>query len=186
MFFQENADIAVHLHIVRLLPYYNPKFFYRFIGFVLLGQRQSQPAVGNRKVRRKFNCFLIILNRCTDFALLTQCIPEVAQYGCSLVGLAQGLISSRIVEITSLFEGLSVAQVVVPKELVGRKIGEIKFRQKYKCNIVIIKRKADQSDLKGDSSWYNMLPEPDDEIRLSDILVIVGTEIDIERFAGSL
>ena len=102
------------------------------------------------------------------------------------VRVAQSLVSSRIVDITSLFEGLSVAQVGVSKELVGKKIGEIKFRQKYKCNIVVIKRKTDPSDLKGESSWYNVLPEPDDEIRLSDILVVVGAEKDIENFASSL
>jgi trk system potassium uptake protein TrkA len=100
--------------------------------------------------------------------------------------VAQSLISSRIVDITSLFEGLSVAQVVVPKELVGKRIGEIKFRQKYKCNIVVIKRKRDRSDIKGESSWYNVLPEPDDEIQLSDILVVVGAEKDIEKLASSL
>ena len=100
--------------------------------------------------------------------------------------VAQSLISSRILDITSLFEGLSVAQVVVPKELVGKRIGEIKFRQKYKCNIVVIKRKSDQSDIKGESSWYNVLPEPDDEIRLSDIMVVVGAEKDIEKLASSL
>ena len=100
--------------------------------------------------------------------------------------VAQSLISSRILDITSLFEGLSVAQVVVPKELVGKRIAEIKFRQKYKCNIVVIKRKSDQSDIKGESSWYNVLPEPDDEIRLSDIMVVVGAEKDIEKLASSL
>jgi trk system potassium uptake protein TrkA len=100
--------------------------------------------------------------------------------------VAQSLISSRIVDITSLFEGLSVAQVVASKELVGKKIGEIKFRQKYKCNIVVIKRKADQSDLKGESPRYNVLPEPEDKILVGDILVVVGAERDIERLASSL
>ena len=100
--------------------------------------------------------------------------------------VAQSLISSRIVDITSLFEGLSVAQVVAPKELVGKKIGDIKFRQKYKCNIVVIKRKTDQSDIKGESPRYNVLPEPDDEIKVGDILVVVGTEKDIEKLASSL
>jgi trk system potassium uptake protein TrkA len=100
--------------------------------------------------------------------------------------VAQSLISSRIVDITSLFEGLSVAQVVVPKELVGKRIGEIKFRQKYKCNIVVIKRKSLHADLKGEPSWYNVLPEPEDEIQLSDILVVVGAEKDIEKLASSL
>jgi len=102
------------------------------------------------------------------------------------VRVAQSLISSKIVEITSLFEGLNVAQVGVSKELIGKKIGEIKFRQKYRCNIVVIKRKTDPTDLKGESSWYNVLPEPDDEIRIGDILVVVGAEKDIERFASSL
>jgi trk system potassium uptake protein TrkA len=100
--------------------------------------------------------------------------------------VAQSLISSRILEITSLFEGLSVAQVVVPKELVGKRIGETKFRQKYKCNIVVIKRKTNQSDIRGDSPRYNVLPEPDDEILMGDILVVVGTEKDIEKLASSL
>ncbi len=102
------------------------------------------------------------------------------------VRVAQGLISSRIVDITALFEGLSVAQVVVSNELVGKRIGEIKFRQKYKCNIVVIKRKTDQSDLKGESPRFNVLPEPDDEIKAGDILVVVGAEKDIERLASSL
>ncbi|MFH1312280.1 MAG: TrkA family potassium uptake protein [Candidatus Eisenbacteria bacterium] len=102
------------------------------------------------------------------------------------VRVAQSLMSSRIVDITSLFEGLSVAEVVVSKEIVGKKIGEIKFRQKYGCNIVVIKRKTDQSDLKGESPRYNVLPEPDDEIKVGDILVVVGAEKDIERFASSM
>ena len=100
--------------------------------------------------------------------------------------VAQSLISSRIVDITSLFEGLSVAQVVVSNELVGKRIGEMKFRQKYRCNIVVIKRKSDQSDIKGESPRYNVLPEPDDEIKVGDILVVVGTEKDIEKLASSL
>lgn len=100
--------------------------------------------------------------------------------------VAQSLISSRIVDITALFEGLSVAQVVASKVLIGKKIGEIKFRQKYKCNIVVIKRKSDQSDLKGESPRYNVLPEPDDKILVGDILVVVGAERDIERLASSL
>jgi trk system potassium uptake protein TrkA len=102
------------------------------------------------------------------------------------VRVAQSLISSRIVEITSLFEGLSVAQVVASNQLVGKKIGEIKFRQKYKCNIVVIKRKSDQSDISGESPRYNVLPEPEDEIQVGDILVVVGTEKDIERLASAL
>jgi len=102
------------------------------------------------------------------------------------VRVAQSLLSSRIVDITSLFEGLSVAQVVAPKELVGRKIGQIKFRQKYKCNIVVIKRKTDQSDLSSEPRRFNVLPEPEDEIAMGDILVVVGTEKDIEKLASSL
>jgi trk system potassium uptake protein TrkA len=106
--------------------------------------------------------------------------------GADTVIFPEDAIGARIVEITSLFEGLSVAQVGVSKELIGKKIGQIKFRQKYRCNIVVIKRKSDPSDLKGESSWYNVLPEPDDEIRIGDILVVVGAEKDIEKFASSL
>ncbi len=102
------------------------------------------------------------------------------------VRVAQSLLSSRIVDITSLFEGLSIAQVVVPKDLVGKKIGEMKFRQKYKCNIVVIKRKTDQSDISSEPVRYNVLPEPEDEIQMGDILVVVGTEKDIEKLASSL
>jgi len=102
------------------------------------------------------------------------------------VRVAQSLLSSRIVDITSLFEGLSIAQVVVPKELVGKKIGEMKFRQKYKCNIVVIKRKTDQSDISSEPERYNVLPEPEDQIQMGDILVVVGTEKDIEKLASSL
>ena len=43
-----------------------------------------------------------------------------------------------------------------------------------------------QSDIKGESPRYNVLPEPDDEIKVGDILVVVGAEKDIERFASSM
>jgi trk system potassium uptake protein TrkA len=75
---------------------------------------------------------------------------------------------------------------VVPKELVGKKIGEMKFRQQYKCNIVVIKRKTDQSDISSEPERYNVLPEPEDQIQMGDILVVVGTEKDIEKLASSL
>ncbi|MGQ9602852.1 MAG: potassium channel family protein [bacterium] len=100
--------------------------------------------------------------------------------------VAQSLLSSRIVDMTTLFEGLSVAEVVVPKGLVGKKIGEIKFRQKYRCNIVVIRRKVDETDFTADAKRYNVLPEPDDTIHLGDILVVVGDEKDIEKLAASL
>ncbi len=102
------------------------------------------------------------------------------------IRVAQSLLSSRIVDITTLFEGLSVAEVVAPKGLVGKKIGEIKFRQKYRCNIVVIKRKVDEADFSSDAKRYNVLPEPDDTIHLGDILVVVGDEKDIEKLAASL
>lgn len=102
------------------------------------------------------------------------------------IRVAQSLLSSRIVDITTLFEGLSVAEVVAPKGLVGKKIGEIKFRQKYRCNIVVIKRKFDETDLSADPRRYNVLPEPEDTIHLGDILVVVGDEKDIEKLAASL
>lgn len=102
------------------------------------------------------------------------------------IRVAQSLLSSRIVDITTLFEGLSVAEVVAPKGLVGKKIGEIKFRQKYRCNIVVIKRKVDETDFSSDAKRYNVLPEPDDTIHLGDILVVVGDEKDIEKLAASL
>lgn len=102
------------------------------------------------------------------------------------IRVAQSLLSSRIVDITTLFEGLSVAEVVAPKGLVGKKIGEMKFRQKYRCNIVVIKRKVDETDLSADPKRYNVLPEPEDTIHLGDILVVVGDEKDIEKLAASL
>lgn len=102
------------------------------------------------------------------------------------IRVAQSLLSSRILDMTTLFEGLSVAEVIAPKGLVGKKIGEIKFRQKYRCNIVVIKRKYDETDLSADSRRYNVLPEPEDTIHLGDILVVVGDEKDIEKLAASL
>jgi trk system potassium uptake protein TrkA len=100
------------------------------------------------------------------------------------VRVAQSLMSSRIVDITSLFEGLSLAQVQAPNDLVGKKIGEIKFRQKYQCNIVVIKRQPVRA--KGGAAIENILPEPEDTIRSGDVLVVVGSEKDIEKLASNL
>ena len=100
--------------------------------------------------------------------------------------LARSVIAPEIQEQFALATGHSLAEVVPRPEFIGQTIGKINFRQQFGVNIIAIQRRIPVVTPEGRNAFQvqiNDLPKPSDVIEDNDVLVVVGTDENIERLA---
>ena len=100
--------------------------------------------------------------------------------------VARSIIAPEIHEQFALATGHSLAEVVPRPEFIGQTIGKINFRQQYGVNIIAIQKRLPVVTPEGKNSFQiliNDLPKPTDEIEDNDVLVVVGSDENIERLA---
>jgi trk system potassium uptake protein TrkA len=100
--------------------------------------------------------------------------------------LARSVIAPEIQEQFALATGHSLAEVVPRTEFIGQSIGKINFRQQFGVNIIAIQRRIPVVTPEGRNAFQvqiNDLPKPSDVIEDNDVLVVVGTDENIERLA---
>jgi trk system potassium uptake protein TrkA len=100
--------------------------------------------------------------------------------------VARSIIAPEIHEQFALATGHSLAEVVPRPEFIGQTIGKINFRQQYGVNIIAIQKRLPVVTPEGKNSFQiliNDLPKPTDEIEDNDVLVVVGSDENIERMA---
>lgn len=88
------------------------------------------------------------------------------------IRVAHNLISANVLDFIELAEDYSVAEVVVSANMVGKNLRQLDVRAKYGVNVIAIKS--------GDE--FNIAPRPDDVIRASDVLVVIGNNKDLKAF----
>jgi len=86
--------------------------------------------------------------------------------------LAQELLETNILGCVPVSAGYTTIKLKTPPEFVSKTIKQLKLREKYKINLIGIK-KADKET--------NYLPEADDKIDEEDILFLIGKEEDIVK-----
>ncbi len=96
--------------------------------------------------------------------------------------LAQNLLVSNILDYLPISEKYSAAEVRSPRIFWNKKIGELKIREKFKVNILEIKKTSAEEKIK-QIETINYLPYSGDVIEEGDILLVIGEEEDIERFS---
>jgi trk system potassium uptake protein TrkA len=94
--------------------------------------------------------------------------------------LAQSLIVANVLDYFPITDKYSAGEVKAPRKLWGQRIGELKIRQKYRVNVLEI-RKVGREGMKVEKA--NFLPQSSDLIEEGDVLLVIGEEDDIERFA---
>ncbi|MBE0478627.1 TrkA family potassium uptake protein [Candidatus Aerophobetes bacterium] len=94
--------------------------------------------------------------------------------------LAQSLILSNIMDYVRITDTYSAAELRAPKSFWGKKIGELKVRQKYRVNVLEIRKLSPEKDK---VEKVNYLPQATDTIEEGDVLIVAAEEKDIERFA---
>jgi trk system potassium uptake protein len=103
------------------------------------------------------------------------------------IRIGRQLLYSKLEDSVDLSQGFVLADVRVPQQLVGKSIGDIKFRTKYKVNVIALKktkklgRRADDQSVVQE---YNSLPTAEDVLEQDMLLVLVGQRDDIDRIAN--
>ncbi|MDQ1146879.1 MAG: TrkA family potassium uptake protein [Bacillus sp. (in: firmicutes)] len=86
--------------------------------------------------------------------------------------IATNMTSSNVVDYLQLSDEHSIVEIVANGKLSGHTIIDLDIRKKYGLNIVAIKR--------GDEIIVS--PQASESIYLNDVLIVIGTDIDIDRF----
>jgi trk system potassium uptake protein TrkA len=94
--------------------------------------------------------------------------------------LAKNLLISSILDYIQISDKYSAAEIQSPESFWNKTIGDLKIRQKYKVNILEIKKVSGEEE---QVKKVNYLPGSDDLIEKGDILLLIGKEDDIERMA---
>jgi len=92
----------------------------------------------------------------------------------SALRLAERLANSNLLDFIALGPDYSIAEVAAPVPFIGKTLAELQVRQRFNVHVIAV-----QDVLTGK---VTMAPPPDARIRDSDVLVILGTKKDIEKF----
>jgi trk system potassium uptake protein TrkA len=101
------------------------------------------------------------------------------------VRIANSLMTSQVVEHIELSEESSIAELIPPKDFIGKNLREIDVRAKYGLNVIGIKRKVQGVTKEGQPCMQkavNISPQAEDIIGKDDILVVLGSNEDIDKF----
>ena len=89
------------------------------------------------------------------------------------VRLAQTLSSGNIIDYIEISENYSIIETATPKKWIGNSIKKLDIRARYGINILAIKGQ--------DGRTVSVTPSPDYIIKAGDILVVVGSNDDLQN-----
>lgn len=97
--------------------------------------------------------------------------------------LANRLTAPDLIDAIPFSKNQSLAQLKTPKKFVGKSIFQLNLRKKYNLNVVSIKRPETNLDKVGNPivSEEAINPLPDTVLKKEDILVIVGSDEDLNK-----
>lgn len=88
--------------------------------------------------------------------------------------VAHQLMSPNVLNFLELADNYSVEEIKVPKTMTGKNLREIDLRAKYNLNVIAIKS----------GKKINISPDPEETIQNDDVLVVIGENKDLEKFAN--
>ena len=109
------------------------------------------------------------------------------------VKTAQRIANPVISEMIPLAEGAAVAEIAVPESFIGHSMVDLRVRSRYGVNIIGIRRFAEALAPGSEESLrkralqphqFILTPPPNQVFERGDILVIVGTEDNVNRLAS--
>lgn len=94
--------------------------------------------------------------------------------------LVQRFMLPDIERYLELAEGFSIVELRAPEGIVGKTLQEIDLRGKYRLNLVAIVDEPDDGERI--SRTFDPIPDRTRALTHSDILVLVGADVDVTRF----
>jgi trk system potassium uptake protein TrkA len=87
--------------------------------------------------------------------------------------VAKSLISPNVLDYIPLSEDYTICEIVPPSSFMGKTIGELHLRSKYRIEVIAIRETLPER--------LTLVPRADFVIKDSDILVVIGREGDIQK-----
>jgi trk system potassium uptake protein TrkA len=87
--------------------------------------------------------------------------------------LAQTLSSPNVIDYLPLTDEYNIVEIAPPKEFIGKTLAEIKLRNKYKISVIAVRGLVPET--------LTMNPGGGFTIKDSDILIVLGKPVDIEK-----
>ncbi|MBI4040286.1 MAG: TrkA family potassium uptake protein [Deltaproteobacteria bacterium] len=103
------------------------------------------------------------------------------------IRIGRQLLYSKLEDSVDLSQGYVLADVRVPVPFIGKTIGDVRFRTKYKVNVIALKKTKKlgrRADDRAVVQEYNSLPTAEDLLDKDTVLVLVGQRDDIDRVAS--
>ena len=97
------------------------------------------------------------------------------------IRVANGLISTSVIEHIELSEESSLVELITPSEFIGKNLREINVRAKFGVNVIAVKRRIPSASKKEEEEIVNVAPKAEDVIKKGDILVVLGSNENIEK-----
>ncbi|MGM9949688.1 MAG: potassium channel family protein [Lysinibacillus sp.] len=88
------------------------------------------------------------------------------------IRIATHILSNNVLDYLELSDEHSIMEIKASDRLAGRSLVDLDIRAKYGINIVGIKRGEE----------IIITPEPTDPILMGDLLIVIGADVDINRF----
>ncbi|MEI4771806.1 TrkA family potassium uptake protein [Psychrobacillus sp. FJAT-51614] len=88
------------------------------------------------------------------------------------IRIANNIISSNVLDYLELSDKHSIMEIKVNEKIARHSIIDLDIRAKYGINIVAVKRGND----------IFVSPPADEQLQLNDVLIIIGADVDINRF----
>jgi trk system potassium uptake protein TrkA len=98
--------------------------------------------------------------------------------------MVQRLTMSKIRNYFELAEGFSLVEVQTPPKVVGKTLRELDLRQRFRVNLVAIKRAEKSAGGEEIAMEFIPVPMPDETLREDDVLALAGSVLDLATFMG--
>lgn len=100
--------------------------------------------------------------------------------------IAQTLSSANLGRFIPLSEGHSIAEIKIPESYIGKTLRQINPREKFRVNVVAIKKFVPAIDDMGERTMEEIVenvPSSDEKLEDGTVLLVAGANRDIERFS---
>ncbi|WP_144509425.1 TrkA family potassium uptake protein [Bacillus sp. FJAT-22090] len=88
------------------------------------------------------------------------------------IRIANNILSNNVLDYLELSDEHSIMEIKVNEKIAGKSLIDLDIRARYGINIVAVKR----------GNNINVSPPADENLQLNDVLIIIGADVDINRF----
>jgi trk system potassium uptake protein TrkA len=156
---------------------------------VALGEAQEE-AILTTVILKKMEIYPIIARAAND--LYAHVLKQVGADQVIIIeeqageDIAKRILAPEIRERIYLTTGHSLVEIEARKDFIGKTLKDLDIRNRFGVNVIAIQKKVTKIDEEGkvvQKVEMNDLPGSEDRIQQGDVLVVVGSERDIEKLA---